>query len=50
MNILSAALTTLSASPATGLLLAGELAAAAWMVERFARQTIKIPKHTQPLA
>ena len=50
MNILSAALTTLSASPATGLLLAGELAAAAWMVERFARQTIKIRKQNQALA
>ena len=50
MNILSAALTTLSASPATGLLLAGELAAAAWMVERFARQTIKIRKQNQTLA
>ena len=50
MNILSAALTTLSASPATGLLLAGELAVAAWMVERFARQTMKVRKQNQELA
>lgn len=50
MNILSAALSTLSASPTVGLLLAGELAAAAWMVERFARQTIKIRKQNQALA
>ena len=50
MHILSAALSTLSASPTAGLLLAGELAAAAWMVERFARQTIKIRKQDQALA
>lgn len=50
MHILSAALSTLSASPTVGLLLAGELAAAAWMVERFARQTIKIRKQNQALA
>lgn len=50
MNILSAALSALSASPTAGLLLAGELAAAAWMVERFARQTIKIRKQNQALA
>lgn len=50
MHILSAALSTLSASPTVGLLLAGELAAAAWMVERFARQTIKIRKQDQTLA
>ncbi len=50
MNILSAALSALSASPTVGLLLAGELAAAAWMVERFARQTIKIRKQNQALA
>lgn len=50
MHILSAALSTLSASPTVGLLLAGELAAAAWMVERFARQTIKIRKQDQALA
>ena len=50
MNILSAALSTLSVSPTVGLLLAGELAAAAWMVERFARQTIKIRKQNQALA
>ena len=50
MHILSAALSTLSASPTAGLLLAGELAAAAWMVERFARQTIKIRKQNQALA
>lgn len=50
MHILSAALSTLSASPTVGLLLAGELAAAAWMVERFARQTIKIRKQNQTLA
>lgn len=50
MNILPAALSALSASPTVGLLLAGELAAAAWMVERFARQTIKIRKQDQALA
>ena len=50
MHILSAALSALSASPTAGLLLAGELAAAAWMVERFARQTIKIRKQNQALA
>ena len=50
MNILSAALSALSVSPTAGLLLAGELAAAAWMVERFARQTIKIRKQNQALA
>lgn len=50
MHILSAALSTLSVSPTAGLLLAGELAAAAWMVERFARQTIKIRKQNQALA
>lgn len=50
MNILSAALSALSVSPTVGLLLAGELAAAAWMVERFARQTIKIRKQNQALA
>ena len=50
MNILSAALSALSASPTARLLLAGELAAAAWMVERFARQTIKIRKQNQALA
>ena len=50
MHILSAALSTLSASPTVGLLLAGELAAAAWMVERFARQTIKIRKQDHALA
>ena len=50
MHILSAALSTLSASPTAGLLLAGELAAAAWMVERFARQTIKIRTQDQALA
>ena len=50
MHILSTALSTLSASPTVGLLLAGELAAAAWMVERFARQTIKIRKQDQALA
>ena len=50
MHILSAALSALSASPTVGLLLAGELTAAAWMVERFARQTIKIRKQDQALA
>ena len=50
MHILSAALSTLSASPTAGLLLAGELVAAAWMVERFAHQTIKIRKQNQALA